>query len=398
MWAGLRAVRTELFCMLDDDDEWLPSHLSDLVSLLHDNPEVPFVYSGVIRQEEDGVFLNDHGRFAGEIGADIPERRALQFFDDYNLDRLLRFDNYIQSNTWLARMEILTPAVLEDPELEVAEDMYFYLLLASRHQFFFSGTVSAIWNWRSKSADNSMLAISQDRWALNGEHMLRRLSQVTFPGNFQGSDVLSRGRVDRQTNGGGEEPDASAEDAVIEPETEEGCLYSINFSRSKLPAYLAEANGLTHREKWGRWTIGPEMLLRFRDPLPKNFTLKIRGWAFESNHKKPITVVVGESETTFAMSAEITDEVYTAKIRNDDAADFIRFRIPNPKSPKELHGSSDQRRLGIGLVRLEIVEDGDSAETGSRHRRTQALNTPLASARVVFSKLARLNSREKSDR
>ncbi|CCJ07931.1 glycosyltransferase [Methylocystis sp. SC2] len=395
MWAGFREVRTELFCMLDDDDEWLPNHLSDLVALLRDNPEVPFVYTGVIRQEEDGGFLNDHARFAGEMGADIPERRVLQCFDDFNLDRLLRFDNYIQSNTWLARTEVLTPAVLEDPELEVAEDLYFYLLLASRHRFLFSGTVSAIWNWRSKSADNSSIAISQDQWAINGEHMHRRLSQLTFPGNFQGSDVLSRGRVDHQQYRAREDPGSSVQDAVLELGTEEGSLYNINFSLSKLPAYLAEAKGLSHRETWGRWTIGHEMLLRFRDPLPKCFTLKIYGRAFESNHQRPITVVVGGSEATLVMCAEINDEIYTVKIHNDDAADFILFRIPNPKSPAELRRSNDRRRLGIGLAQLEIVEDRDSAETDSRHRRTQALDTPVASARFVFSKLISLNAWKK---
>jgi hypothetical protein len=34
MWAGFRAVQTELFCLLDDDDELFPNHISDLVGVL----------------------------------------------------------------------------------------------------------------------------------------------------------------------------------------------------------------------------------------------------------------------------------------------------------------------------------------------------------------------------
>jgi len=193
MWAGLRAIQTELFCMLDDDDELFPNHFSDLAGVLRKYPDVDVTYCGVIRQEEDGVFLNGHARFKGDLEQQIRERRALQFFSDYNFDRLLRFDNYIQSNAWLARKRVLTPEVLDDPEMEVSEDLYFYLLLASRHHFLFSGTVSAVWNWRSRASDNSMTSVSQQRWMNAGERMLRRLAQVSFKGGYQGRDILGRG-------------------------------------------------------------------------------------------------------------------------------------------------------------------------------------------------------------
>jgi hypothetical protein len=193
MWAGFRAVQTELFCLLDDDDELFPNHISDLVGVLRKHPDIDFTYCGVIRQEEEGAFLDDHARFKGDMNQRVGERRALQFFSDFNLDRLLRFDNFIQSNAWLARKRVLTLEVLDDPEMEVCEDMYFYLLLASERHFRFSGTVSAIWNWRRLTSDNSMTAVSRQRWAHAGERLARRLAQVSFKGGYQGHDVIVRG-------------------------------------------------------------------------------------------------------------------------------------------------------------------------------------------------------------
>ncbi len=198
MWAGLRAVATDAFCMLDDDDEIFAGHIAGLVKLLVEDESCDFAYSGVVLQEEDGAYLNDHVRFKGELQAEIKERRALKFLDDFNLDRLLRFDNYIQSNAWLARKRVLTPDVLDDPDLAVSEDMYFYLLLASRYKFRFTGNVSAIWNWRSIAADNSMVAVPPQHWQKNGEMLLRRLARVSFPGGYEGCDVLLNGRIPRK--------------------------------------------------------------------------------------------------------------------------------------------------------------------------------------------------------
>jgi phosphoglycerol transferase len=199
MWAGLRAVRTELFCMLDDDDELFSTHFAQLVEVLCKHPNVDIAYAGTVRQEEDGAFFNKHERFKGDLDQVIPERRTLQFFSDYNLDRLLRFDNFIQSNAWLAQRRVLTPEVLDDPEMEVSEDMYFYVLLASSCQFRFSGTASAIWNWRSRAQDNSMRAVSQQHWTEAGERIRRRLAQVKFPGGLLGYDVIGRGLGLRST-------------------------------------------------------------------------------------------------------------------------------------------------------------------------------------------------------
>jgi hypothetical protein len=118
MWAGLRAVRSDAFCMLDDDDEWFKDHLANLVEVLARDPVCDLAYSGAVKREEDGALLNQHARFKGELAVEVEERRALIFMDDYNLDRMLRFDNFILSHAWLARSRVLVGEVLDDPEMD----------------------------------------------------------------------------------------------------------------------------------------------------------------------------------------------------------------------------------------------------------------------------------------
>jgi hypothetical protein len=393
LWAGLRAVDSELFCMLDDDDELFPNHFFELAEVLRKNDGACVAYSGVIRQEEDGLFANSHERFRGEFGLEIRERRSLHFFDDFSLDRLLRSDNYIQSNAWLARRRVLTPVVLDDPDLEVAEDMYLYLLLASRCQFAFSDTVSAIWNWRSLANDNSMTGIPSACWASNGERLARRLAQVTFPGGFLGAEVLRRGRlVAHQQDAapvsaaGEQSPRASGllykifhlprfsgllrplavlrrfsnrseqiRGAVLDRQDAD---YTIDFSGARLPNFIVVNHGFSGPESWGRWTDGPKTLLKFRSELPSSFKLRIHGRAFETNHQQPIMIVVGQTTTRLPMSSALQHRTYEVNIDNAALADSLLFVIPNPESPAMLYPgrSTDSRRLGIALDWLTLTE------------------------------------------
>jgi glycosyl transferase family 2 len=211
MWAGLRSVETPFFAILDDDDELFMTHFSDLVQILDSNEEVDLAYSGVIQCEEDDLkYIRQekddinpynrvskqltHPRFKGDMNNKISERRALCFFDDFELDRILRYENFITSNTWLTRRKLLTGLTLEDPNLEVAEDFYFLLLLVSRSKFAFSCAVSAVWNWRSAAQDNSMRSVSAERWRANAERIYRRLAHLEFSGGYAGHIVLRTGR------------------------------------------------------------------------------------------------------------------------------------------------------------------------------------------------------------
>jgi phosphoglycerol transferase len=413
MWDGLNSVETDLFCMNDDDDELFYTHFSECVEVLRKYPDVDVAYSGTVRQEEDGSFFDDHPRFKGDLNEVVKERRFLQFFSDYNLDRMLRYDNFIQSNSWLARKRVLTADVLVDPDMEVSEDMYFYLLLSSRFTFKFTGTASAVWNWRSKAKDNSLTAVSKDRWMAAAERVSRRLAQVTFKGGFSGRDILERGLQGRETieyeftfqdSVSGDETDplfdhASSVEArsltpalapsasepkapenapsvegfiahwlrkvgiwprsgagttpalISEPEPfdELDLAFLIDFTNEQLPDFLVSTSGLSLSEPLGRWTDGTELRLRFSHSLPKKFTLELIGFAFKSCHEKPITIRVGPSKARLIMSATSGPRAYRALIENSGETDTIIVSIPDAKSPFELCADGSGDKRRLGM-------------------------------------------------
>ena len=52
-WAGLNAVTAEFFGMLDDDDTLYPNHVASLMDRLARNPSDGFVYSGLVKIEDE---------------------------------------------------------------------------------------------------------------------------------------------------------------------------------------------------------------------------------------------------------------------------------------------------------------------------------------------------------
>ena len=51
---GMKEAKGEYFAFLDDDDEWLPNHLENLVKFLDDNPDVGVAFSNCYEVFEDG--------------------------------------------------------------------------------------------------------------------------------------------------------------------------------------------------------------------------------------------------------------------------------------------------------------------------------------------------------
>lgn len=108
-------------------------------------------------------------------------------------------------------------------------------------------------------------------------------------------------------------------------------------------------------EAWGRWTDGSPVQFKFTHGLPKNFRLIItsRG-AFGPISGKTIDVMVAESKQSFIASQERqTISLEFSNIARN--VDTIFIGIPNPQSPKAMALSEDERKLGIGLVTVEIA-------------------------------------------
>jgi phosphoglycerol transferase len=180
LWAGLTRVEAPFFAVLDDDDSVAPDHFPSLIELASRHPAAGFFYGGTIRVEDDGAAAPPPN-FKGPLGLEFGERRELRFLEPYDPSRLAAFDNYITSNAFIARRELLDQTVLADPELEVSEDVYLYLLLASRTDFESSFRPTALWHWRSTARDNSMMAVAGDTWRRAVSKISHRLGHVRLP-------------------------------------------------------------------------------------------------------------------------------------------------------------------------------------------------------------------------
>ncbi|SFJ72065.1 glycosyltransferase [Methylobacterium brachiatum] len=180
LWHGIEKCISEFVCHLDDDDTVFPNHYDQLVYAIENNPDCVMAYTGVVRREDDpGVYFH-FDNFNGPLEKEIEEQSELVFLDRYNLSRLLHLDNFIQSNAWIARRSTIQRVIGDDPELEVGEDIFLYTLLAQSGDAAFTGSATAVWHWRSKQSDNSMLAVNQTVWSLCVDRIKSRLGGMRF--------------------------------------------------------------------------------------------------------------------------------------------------------------------------------------------------------------------------
>jgi phosphoglycerol transferase len=129
---------------------------------------------------------------------------------------------------------------------------------------------------------------------------------------------------------------------------------TINFAERPYPEFLVEVSGVSGRESWGRWTIGPVAKLRFGHALPKTFTLDITANAFGPNTGAPVKIRVGSAEKTFVI-ARNTGDTYRLVFATNGTADTLEIFPPKPMSPKELNPQSgDGREIGIALISIAI--------------------------------------------
>lgn len=191
LWDGVRAVEAPFVAHMDDDDTVFPNHYRQLASCFDANPHANVCYTGVITHEDEDGFYYAAPNFDGPGNKEIAERRHLTFLDVFDLSRLARFDNFIQSNTWMTRREFIHRVMGDDPELVVTEDVYLYLLMAADGPFAFTGSPTALWHWRSTTKDNSMKAVDQAIWADCVVRGKTRLNNVPFKASITFADILN---------------------------------------------------------------------------------------------------------------------------------------------------------------------------------------------------------------
>lgn len=123
-----------------------------------------------------------------------------------------------------------------------------------------------------------------------------------------------------------------------------------------------EQRGLSHVEKWGRWSEGNNVILKFK---LENFAIKtkivfdIRPY-INSKHPK-LTVDIknnGKILNTWVFeegkARPDTSLIITKDMLEDNGCLQLEFDIKDPKSPYELGYSNDKRKLGIGFISVKI--------------------------------------------
>lgn len=153
-------------------------------------------------------------------------------------------------------------------------------------------------------------------------------------------------------------PIAAAADA-LGPRYEATLAEGIDFKKQGYPNFLAEVSGMSGYEIWGRWTdadVGPMAKFRFKQALPRKFTLELTADAFGPNYGTPVKVRVGGVEKTFTIPASQKEaDLFRVAFETDGASDTLEIFPPKPTSPSQIDPKdSDSRKLGLSFIALKI--------------------------------------------
>lgn len=127
----------------------------------------------------------------------------------------------------------------------------------------------------------------------------------------------------------------------------------IDFSKPKFPDFVAEVSGLSGHENFGYWTEKPVVKFRFKQPLPRSFTLLLSFGSISPNVGKPVTVRAGTIERKLLVAAP-EGKAYILHFEGVDNADTLEFILPTVR-PVDLDPASiDTRQLGLALISLRV--------------------------------------------
>ena len=115
---------------------------------------------------------------------------------------------------------------------------------------------------------------------------------------------------------------------------------------------LGPVQGLSGVEGFGRWSDADEVVLHFTRPLPASASLHLVASAYGPNAGKPFTMTIGDETQTFTLAEQ--RQSVRLQFHNPPGLDHLRMKIPAATSPLALGRSSDNRRLGIALIGLDV--------------------------------------------
>lgn len=135
----------------------------------------------------------------------------------------------------------------------------------------------------------------------------------------------------------------------------------IDFTQPDYPEFLKEVLGVSGPEAFGRWTDAtdhPSAEFRFKEVLPRKFTLEVSAGAFGPNMGSLVKVRIGDVVKEYICTPELLHDPIRLGFETDGTADTIIITPFKPTSPNEIDPkNTDRRKLGISLLSLKIKID-----------------------------------------
>ncbi|MFM7887325.1 MAG: hypothetical protein ACKPCM_11675, partial [Pseudanabaena sp.] len=139
---GINNINSDYFTMLSENDVIYPNHLYLLVSLLEKHKFAGVAYSGSIVNLEN-------------FDISIPPNKDLACFEDFNINKIAQFKNFVAPNSFLARSSLAPNLFVEELKLTFAEGFYLILRLCQKSIFIFSHEVTCEFSYENASKNIS---------------------------------------------------------------------------------------------------------------------------------------------------------------------------------------------------------------------------------------------------
>jgi hypothetical protein len=154
LWTGLRAVTAPFFATLPPDHYLQPNHVASLMEAFGENQQVTVAQASCLEvRSDDGPYF-EQWNFQGPLGQMIPETRRLASLGPVAPDKLIDSPDNISACSWIARRELLNNAVMQDPNLPAAADVYLCALLLTRGRVVHTWRPTCEWHIGARAASS----------------------------------------------------------------------------------------------------------------------------------------------------------------------------------------------------------------------------------------------------
>lgn len=119
---------------------------------------------------------------------------------------------------------------------------------------------------------------------------------------------------------------------------------------------VRDMKGFSGSEAWGRWTdaaIANRAVIAFNQDLPTSGQLVMRLRCYAMNCNNPLRVLIGATEHRIDLKG-VGEQDITVPL-TAGASRSIEFVPYQPASPKEISGTADDRKIGVGIIDIRWV-------------------------------------------